>query len=92
VKKELSFFSLCKQAMNSKWSGNENDPKVKFYKECLKDNTVALPIMTKIFDHVLMIKNTRLNSGLVNAICGQLLLQKDSIRKLYLENNGLDGD
>jgi hypothetical protein len=60
--------------MNSKWNENEHDPKIKFYKECLKDNTVALPIMSKIFDRMLLIKNTRLNTGLVNAICGQLLL------------------
>lgn len=74
LKKELSFFSMCKQAMNSKWNENEKDPKIKFFRECMKDNTVALPIMSKIFDHMLLIKNTRLNTGLVNAICGQLLL------------------
>ena len=39
-----------------------------------------------------MVRNTKLNSGLVNAMQGFLTLKRDLIQKLYLENNGLDGD
>jgi Ran GTPase-activating protein (RanGAP) involved in mRNA processing and transport len=93
VKNDLTFFQLCKLAMNSKYiQTNESDPKIKFYMECIKDNAVALPIMTKIIDGQLLIRNTKLNSGLANALKGMLLLNKTLINKLYLDSNGLDGE
>ena len=93
VKKDLSFFSICKQAQNSNWSEEDTDePKVKFFKECMRDKTLALPIMTKIFDGVLIIRNFKINQGLARAIYGQLIIQNNRVQKLYLENNGVDGN
>ena len=54
--------------MSSKWNERDEEPKIKFYKECIKNGGVALPIMTKIFDRILMIRNTKLNEALVKAI------------------------
>jgi hypothetical protein len=58
----------------------------------MRDKTLALPIMTKIFDGVLIIRNFKINQGLARAIYGQLIFQNNQVQKLYLENNGVDGN
>jgi hypothetical protein len=58
----------------------------------MRDNALALPIMTKIFEGVLIIRNVKINSGVAKAIQGQLKLKNDQVQKLYLEKNGVDGE
>jgi len=64
--------------------------KVKFFKECQKDNVLATPILTKIIDQTLLIRNKVLNVGFCKAINGALKMVPTLITKLTLDSNGLE--
>ena len=86
----MAFFEICKQANDSKWVEQDRDPKIQYLKTIQKEKSVAVPIMNRVFDGNLMIRNFKINQGIANAIEAQLVRKNDQIRKLYLEKNGLD--
>lgn len=90
VKRNIAFFEICRQAKNPKLNEQDRDPKVQFFKQCIKENSVAFPIMNKIFQGNLMIRNFKINLGIARAIEAQLVRKNDQVKKLYLEKNGLD--
>ena len=51
LRSEQAFFQLCKMAKDSKFTDPElNNPLVQYYNECVKANTVAKPLLSKIVD------------------------------------------
>jgi hypothetical protein len=68
VKRNMAFFEICRQAKNPKLNEQDGDPKVQFFKQCIKENSIAFPIMNKIFQGNLMIRNFKINLGVARAI------------------------
>ena len=68
------------------------NPRVQYYNECTKANTVAKPILSKIIDKQLVIRDILLNVGDSKGLQDNLMYNPDLINKLYLDSNGLDGN
>lgn len=48
---QQAFFQLLKMAKDSRFTDpNLNEKRVQYYNECTKANSVAKPLLTKIFD------------------------------------------
>ena len=64
VKQQRAFYEFCKQAKDAKFSDpNVNNANVQFYKECEKSRDLAKPVLTKLVDGQLVIRDLKLNTG-----------------------------
>lgn len=51
-------------AKESKWTDpNVNDPRMQYFAACTKNNSVAKPILSKIIDKALVLRDLHLNNG-----------------------------
>lgn len=71
------------------------DPSVKnsrmqYYTACTKANSVAKPIMSKIIDKALVLRDLKLNSGDSMGLRDNMMTDPDLVSKIYLDQNGLD--
>ena len=65
----MAFFALCKKYCDlEQTEAGQNDPRIKFFEACVKENDLVLPILSKIIDNSLTLKNYKLNMGLCRAI------------------------
>ena len=53
---------------------------------------MAIPILSKIQNHALLVREVKINSGQAKGLLGNFLIQKDLIERIYLDSNGLDGN
>ena len=67
----------------------ETDPNIKFIEECAKENTFAIPILRKIQNNSLILKDIKLNTGQARGLLGNFMMTKGMVQRLYLNNNGL---
>jgi len=68
-KQQMAFYKLCKKYVYLKdTDSGKNDPRIKFFEACVKENELVLPILSKIIDNSLTLKNYKLNMGLCRAI------------------------
>ena len=80
-------------AKDSKWTDTTiNNPRVKYYNECTKANSVAKPILSKIIEKQLVLRDLKLNTGDAMGLRDNLMNHRDLVNKLYLDENGLDGN
>lgn len=90
LKQGIAFLELLKAQHNPKYVENGDvDPKVKFMEECAKDNVLAIPILRKIQSNSLQLRDIRITDGLAKGLTGNLLMAKEIVQRLYLDNNGL---
>ena len=52
---------------------------------------LAVPLLRKIQDHALLVREYRINTGQARGLLGNFLLTRDLLTRLYLDSNGLDG-
>ena len=64
---------------------------MKYLKECFKDQSIIIPILNKVIDHALLIRDTSLTTGQAKGLQGNLMLSPNLVSKLYLDDNNLDG-
>ena len=89
---QQAFYMLCKQAKDSKYTDPTlNNPRMQYYNECTKANSVAKPILSKIVDKQLVLRDIKLNTGDSMGLRDSLMNNLTLVNKLYLDNNGLDG-
>jgi len=80
-------------AKDSKWTDTSiNNPRVQYYNECTKANSVAKPILSKIIEKQLVLRDLKLNTGDAMGLRDNLMNHRDLVNKLYLDENGLDGN
>jgi len=90
---EQAFYQICKIAKDSRFNDqNQINPRVQYYNECTKANAVAKPILSKIIDKQLVIRDILLNVGDSKGLQDNLMYNPDLINKLYLDSNGLDSN
>ena len=90
---QQAFFQLCKMAKDSKWTDPSlNNPKVEYYNECTKANSVAKSILSKIIDKQLVLRDLKLNTGDAKGLRDNFMNHQNLVNKLYLDQNGLDGN
>ena len=88
---QQAFYSLCKNALDSKWTDpNLNNPRMQYYAACTKNNSVAKPILSKIIDKALVLRDLKLNSGDAEGLRDNFMMDPELIQKLYLDHNGLE--
>ena len=63
VKAHVAFFKLAKNTETPKYVEAETHPKVKYLKECLKDNSLIIPIINKIIDKELLVRDVKITTG-----------------------------
>ena len=90
VKGQMAFFQLAKKFENSKYIETETHPKVKYLKECFKDNSIIIPLLNKIVEHALLIRDTKITTGQAKGLQASMMLNTNLITKLYLDDNNLD--
>ena len=91
VKSHVAFFQLAKNTEAPKYIETESHPKVKYLKECLKDNSLIIPIINKIIDKFLLVKDVKITTGQAKGLQANMEMNSDLIHKLYLDDNSLDG-
>lgn len=64
---------------------------MKYLKECFKDQSIIIPILNKVIDHALLIRDTRITTGQAKGLQGNLMLSPNLVSQLYLDDNNLDG-
>ena len=90
---QQAFYQLLKMAKDSRFTDpNSHDKRVQYYNECTKANSVAKPLLSKIFNKQLVLRDIKLNSGDANGLRDNFMHHPTLINKLYLDSNGLDGD
>ena len=93
VKSAIAFYLKCKHAQDAKYFDKDSsDPKLKFYLECQKNNALAIPLFNKIANHRMLLRDIKLNSGTAKGFQGCMIMTKNLIDKLFLDNNCLDGN
>ena len=85
---------MCKMAINeSKWSDpNLKNKRIQYFSACIQSKTVAKPILSKIMNKALVLRDMKLNTGDAMGLRENLMTDPDLINKLYLDENGLDGN
>jgi hypothetical protein len=68
------------------------DPRVKFFEECAKDHLLVMPILDKIIDYALTLKNYKMNTGTCKAIAKFLSLNLSGLQQLSLHLNSMDAN
>ena len=64
IKQQMAFYEFCKLAKDAKYlDPSINNVKVQFYQECDKARNLAKPILSKLLDGQLIIRDTKLNTG-----------------------------
>ena len=91
VKAHVAFFKLAKNTETPKYVEAETHPKVKYLKECMKDNSLIIPIINKIIGKVLLIRDVKITTGQAKGLQANMEINQDIIQKLYLDDNSLDG-
>ena len=92
VKQELAFYQLAKKQADPKHAESEDsDPKIRFLRECAREHALAVPILRKIQDRALLVRECKINTGQAKGLLGNFLLARDLLTRLYLDSNGLDG-
>ena len=92
LRSEQAFFQLCKMAKDSKFTDPDlNNPLVQYYNECVKANTVAKPLLSKIVDQQLILRDLKLNTGDSRGLRDNLMHHQYLVSRLYLDSNGMDG-
>ena len=89
---QQAFFQLCKMAKDSRFTDpNLNNPLVQYYNECIKANSVAKPLLSKIVDRQLVLRDIKLNTGDCQGLRDVFMQHTNLISKLYLDSNSMDG-
>ena len=65
---------------------------MKYLKECLKDKSIIIPLLNKIIDHALLIRDVNITTGQAKGLRANLMLNDNLIAKLYLDDNNLDAN
>ena len=78
---------MCKRATNeSKWTDpNLKNKRVQYFAACRNSNAVAKPILSKIVDKALVLRDLKLNTGDAMGLREALMSDNDLINKLYLD-------
>lgn len=91
IKEKLKYINMFKQ--DSGASINElhkDDAKFQYYVRCKQDLEIALPLLDKIFDKTLCLKNYRLSPGQCNALALACSLFDYSITRVHFDNCGIE--
>lgn len=92
AKQQVAFFEKAKQENRSKFQEiQDSDAKLSYFKQCLKAQVLVQPLLNRIVDHVLVLKQIVLNQGHCNAINSVLGLQPNLLHHLTLDANALKG-
>ena len=65
---------------------------MKYLKECLKDKSIIIPLLNKIIDRALLIRDVNITTGQAKGLRANLMLNDNLISKLYLDDNNLDAN
>lgn len=63
---------------------------MQYFAACEKNNSVAKPILSKIIDRALVLRDIKLNAGDAEGLRENFMMDPELINKLYLDQNGLD--
>lgn len=89
---QQAFFQVCKMAKDSRFTDPTlNNPLVQYYNECTKANTVAKPLLSKIVDRRLVLRDMKLNTGDAMGLRDAFTHHTNLISKLFLDNNCMSG-
>ena len=88
------FVDLCKDAQKPKLVENTQlNPLLRYYKECVKQGSVPLPILFKVRNKCLILQGYRLNTGLCYSLEHALTIYPELLTSINLTDNGMtDGD
>lgn len=90
VKQQAAFFGLLKQIDHPRHGEMEDfDTKIKFYKECTREAVLAKPLLQKVVDHCLVLKDVKLNDGLCKALNATFNMNPETVENVLFSNNGL---
>ena len=74
----LAFFQLAKAYTDPKHVEKDNvDPKIKFLRECYNNNVLAVPMLHKITNSCLLLRNNKINSGQAQGLFGNFMMTND---------------
>ena len=87
---QAAFYKACKRYVElEQTEEGRADPRIKFFEECMKNKALCMPIINKIVDYSLTLKNFKLSQGSCRAIAGFLELNVHGLRRLCLEHNAM---
>ena len=82
---------MCKVAKDSRFSDPDmSNSKIQYFNECTKANSVAKPILSKIIDKQLLLRDLKLNIGDTSGLHESMMNDPNLVTKLYLDSCGLD--
>lgn len=88
---QQAFFQICKMAKDSKFTDPAMaNPRIQYFNECTKANSVAKSILSKIIDKQLLLRDLKLNVGDSSGLHESMMNDPNLVSKIYLDNCGLD--
>lgn len=88
---QQAIFQTFKVAKDSKYTDpNCQNPRVQYFNECTKANSMAKPILSKIIDKQLLLRDLNLNAGDAKGLQESMAADENLVHKIYLDNCGLD--
>ena len=92
VKNQAAFFAMAKRIDEPRFHAiAKRDEKLSFFNECLKAHVSCFPLLNKVHNHTLLIKDKILNDGVCFAMRAVLKLMPHLVYHLYLDTNNLNG-
>ena len=77
-------------AKDSKWTDPKLlNPRLQYYAACTKNRILARPILDKIVDNALVLRDIKLNTGYAEGLRDSFMTNPDLVSKIYLDQNGL---
>ena len=71
----MAFYQLAKKQADPKHSENDEvDPKIRFLKECGRENVLAIPFLRRIQNHALLVRESKINRGQAKGLLGNFIL------------------
>lgn len=90
LREKKLFVDLCKDAEKPKLAESTDlNPLLRYFKECMKQGHVPLPILFKIRNKFLILQSYRLNMGLCESLQSALTIYPELLIGINLTDNGM---
>ena len=93
LKQQAVFYSIAKRKHMPQYHASQaKDDKIKYFNECLREKVLCFPLLNRVVQSTLILKNTVLSEGVCMAIKAVLKLVPNLVEAVVLDCNALNGN